>query len=219
MCQVWVRVVDGVKMNISHTLEARSVLNSVFLHHCVEAGLDMAIVNYSKIYPLYKIPAEEVELARKLIYQDRSQGDPLQNYVAFFAGREKTVEEVVHVESLTFEAVADTYFAAIGGSATGNLLEGARVEAVIVVRDGTGEERMGDALGAEDDVSDEVVVVAAHQVGREVLEVRFRGASIKDALDISIMAEEARITDTLGTTTRLVLTGEKRNVTLEPSTE
>ncbi len=33
-------------------------------------GLDMAIVNYTKIYPLYKIPQEEVELARKLIFRD-----------------------------------------------------------------------------------------------------------------------------------------------------
>jgi len=32
--------------------------------------LDMAIVNYTKIYPLYKIPQEEVDLARKLIFQD-----------------------------------------------------------------------------------------------------------------------------------------------------
>jgi 5-methyltetrahydrofolate--homocysteine methyltransferase len=32
------------------------VLNSVFMHEAVDHGLDMAIVNYSKIYPLYKIP-------------------------------------------------------------------------------------------------------------------------------------------------------------------
>ena len=75
-----VKTILGVS-NISFGLDAypRRVLNSVFLHEAVEHGLDMAIVNYTKIYPLYKIPAEEVELARKLIYQDRSNGDPLQS--------------------------------------------------------------------------------------------------------------------------------------------
>jgi len=59
-----VKTVLGVS-NISFGLDAypRRVLNSVFLHEAVENGLDVAIVNYTKIYPLYKIPAEEVELA------------------------------------------------------------------------------------------------------------------------------------------------------------
>src|SRR4051794_18602643 len=74
--------------NISFGLDIypRRVLNSVFMHEAVDNGLDMAIVNYSKVYPLYKIPHEEVELARKLIYQDRSAGDPLQVYMQHFAG-------------------------------------------------------------------------------------------------------------------------------------
>src|SRR5208337_2823463 len=73
--------------NISFGLNAyaRRVLNSVFMREAVDHGLDMAIVNYTKIYPLYKIPEVEVELARKLIYSDRSAGDPLQNYMAHFA--------------------------------------------------------------------------------------------------------------------------------------
>jgi 5-methyltetrahydrofolate--homocysteine methyltransferase len=82
-----VKTVLGVS-NISFGLDAypRRVLNSVFLHEAVENGLDVAIVNYTKIYPLYKIPSEEVELARKLIYQDRSNGDPLQVYMQHFTG-------------------------------------------------------------------------------------------------------------------------------------
>ena len=69
--------------NISFGLNAyaRRVLNSVFLHEAVNNGLDMAIVNYSKIYPLYKIPEAEVDLARKLIYADWANGDPLQFYM------------------------------------------------------------------------------------------------------------------------------------------
>ena len=65
-----VKTILGVS-NISFGLDAypRRVLNSVFMHEAVDHGLDMAIVNYTKIYPLYKIPQEEVDLARKLIYQ------------------------------------------------------------------------------------------------------------------------------------------------------
>src|ERR1700735_2245991 len=83
-----VKTVLGVS-NISFGLDAypRRVLNSVFMHEAVDNGLDMAIVNYTKIYPLYKIPQEEVDLARKLIYQDRSAGDPLQIYMQHFAGK------------------------------------------------------------------------------------------------------------------------------------
>jgi 5-methyltetrahydrofolate--homocysteine methyltransferase len=69
----------------------------------VDRGLDAAIVNYSKIYPLYKIPEKEVELARKLIFQDRSDGDPLQIYMAHFTslGKASVEEEEIEVESLT----------------------------------------------------------------------------------------------------------------------
>jgi 5-methyltetrahydrofolate--homocysteine methyltransferase len=91
--------------NISFGLAVypRRVLNSVFTHEAVNHGLDIAIVNYQKIYPLYKIPDAEVEVARKLIYHDTKDGDPLQNYIAFFAGREKVKEEPVHVEQLSLE--------------------------------------------------------------------------------------------------------------------
>jgi 5-methyltetrahydrofolate--homocysteine methyltransferase len=92
--------------NISFGLATypRRVLNSVFMHEAVNNGLDMAIVNYSKIYPLYKIPDAEVEIARKLIFHDTSGGDPLQNYMAFFSGREKTEDTApVHVEELSIE--------------------------------------------------------------------------------------------------------------------
>jgi 5-methyltetrahydrofolate--homocysteine methyltransferase len=93
--------------NISFGLNAyaRRVLNSVFMHEAVNHGLDMAIVNYSKIYPLYKIPEVEVELARKLIYADTSKGDPLQNYIAHFAGAKGRQEDASaeHAASLSVE--------------------------------------------------------------------------------------------------------------------
>ncbi len=86
--------------NISFGLStyARRVLNSVFLKEAVDRGLDMAIVNYAKIYPLYKIPEKEVELARNLIFQVRAKNeiggeqaaherdlDPLQIYMGHFS--------------------------------------------------------------------------------------------------------------------------------------
>ncbi|MGH9603069.1 MAG: dihydropteroate synthase, partial [Terriglobales bacterium] len=90
-----VHTILGVS-NISFGLDvyARRVLNSVFMHEAVNHGLDIAIVNYPKIYPLYKIPDAEVELARKLIYHDTSQGDPLAKYLAHFSGLDKKVETV-----------------------------------------------------------------------------------------------------------------------------
>ena len=101
-----VKTLLGVS-NISFGLNAyaRRVLNSVFMHEAVDNGLDIAIVNYSKIYPLYKIKEVEVELARKLIYFDASNGDPLQNYMAHFdkmKGRKDAVQ-TAHVDTLSIE--------------------------------------------------------------------------------------------------------------------
>ena len=99
------KTVLGVS-NISFGLNtyARRVLNSVFLHEAVDNGLDMAIVNYSKIYPLYKIPESEVDLARKLIFQDRSNGDPLQVYMKSFEGSKGKEEyTTAHVDTLSVE--------------------------------------------------------------------------------------------------------------------
>jgi 5-methyltetrahydrofolate--homocysteine methyltransferase len=99
-----VKTILGVS-NISFGLNVypRRVLNSVFTHEATSAGLDMAIVNYSKIYPLYKIPEAEVELAHKLIFHDTSDGDPLQKFMQHFAGQEQKPAEEVHVEKLGVE--------------------------------------------------------------------------------------------------------------------
>ncbi|HXJ90581.1 MAG TPA: methionine synthase [Candidatus Binatia bacterium] len=101
-----VKTILGVS-NISFGLDAypRRVLNSVFMHEAVDHGLDMAIVNYTKIYPLYKIPHEEVELARKLIYRNESAGDPLQVYMAHFAGMKgkPAASTTAHVDTLSVE--------------------------------------------------------------------------------------------------------------------
>ena len=114
-----VKTILGVS-NISFGLDAypRRVLNSVFMHEAVDYGLDMAIVNYTKIYPLYKIPHEEVELARKLIYQDRSDGDPLQKYMHHFAATKGKIQgsTTAHVETLSVDDKLK--FAIINGEKT-----------------------------------------------------------------------------------------------------
>jgi len=101
-----VKTILGVS-NISFGLDAypRRELNSVFMHEAVDNGLDMAIVNYTKIYPLYKLPQEEVELARKLIHRDTSNGDPLQVYMNHFAGSKGKAQAstTAHLETLSVE--------------------------------------------------------------------------------------------------------------------
>jgi 5-methyltetrahydrofolate--homocysteine methyltransferase len=59
--------------NISFGLNphSRHVLNSVFLHFAIEAGLDMAIVHGAKIMPLHKIDEKGRELARKIVFDER----------------------------------------------------------------------------------------------------------------------------------------------------
>jgi 5-methyltetrahydrofolate--homocysteine methyltransferase len=80
--------------NISFGLNpaSRVVLNSVFLHDAVEAGLDAAIVNASKIEPLNRIGEQELKVARELIYDQRKfEGDvcvydPLTEFTKLFEG-------------------------------------------------------------------------------------------------------------------------------------
>jgi 5-methyltetrahydrofolate--homocysteine methyltransferase len=83
--------------NVSFGLSpaARHVLNSVFIHECVEAGMDSAIVHASKILPLSRIPDEQRDVALDLIYDRRGEAgalsggdagyDPLQKLLEVFA--------------------------------------------------------------------------------------------------------------------------------------
>ncbi len=64
---------------------ARSVLNSVFLHHCVEAGLDLAMVNPNHITPYAEIPVDERELADDLVFDRRD--DALERFIAHFESK------------------------------------------------------------------------------------------------------------------------------------
>ncbi|MFH2104061.1 MAG: homocysteine S-methyltransferase family protein [Chloroflexota bacterium] len=70
--------------NLSFGLSAhaRPALNSVMLYHCVQAGLDMAIINPAHVTPYADIPADEKELAEDLIFNRRP--DALQRYIEHY---------------------------------------------------------------------------------------------------------------------------------------
>jgi 5-methyltetrahydrofolate--homocysteine methyltransferase len=73
---------------------ARAVLNSVFLYHTVQAGLDLAIVHPKDIIPYAEIPSEQRKLAEDLIYNRRE--DALARFIAYFEqhGPSAAAEEV-----------------------------------------------------------------------------------------------------------------------------
>jgi 5-methyltetrahydrofolate--homocysteine methyltransferase len=79
--------------NVSFGLQkhARGVLNSVFLYHCVEAGLDTAIINPAHVLPYAEIDEQERKLANDLIFDRRTEDhDPLAAFIEHYEGR--TVE-------------------------------------------------------------------------------------------------------------------------------
>ncbi len=85
--------------NVSFGLKpaARVVLNSVFLHELIGAGLTSAILHFSKILPESRIPEEQWRAALDVIYDRRGGGlddraaDPLQHFISLFSGDEGAV--------------------------------------------------------------------------------------------------------------------------------
>lgn len=101
--------------NVSFGLPAagREVLNSVFLYCCVEAGLDLAIVNSEKLERYASIPEEEKKLARDLLYNQGN--DPVAAFAAHF--RTKKVGPKKEQSSLTLDERLSNYI--IEGSKDG----------------------------------------------------------------------------------------------------
>ena len=138
--------------NVSFGLatEARSVLNSVFLHHCVEAGLDMAIVNPAHVTPYAEIPESERALADDLIFNRRP--DALQRFIEHYeksAGRGTTA-------------------AAEKEDPTAGMTAGQRVHWMVVHRKKEGIEAALDAAGVREQpvkVLNEVLLPAMKEVG------------------------------------------------------
>jgi 5-methyltetrahydrofolate--homocysteine methyltransferase len=94
--------------NVSFGLNpaARVVLNSVFLHECVQAGLDSAIVHPSKITPMARIDERQKEVALDLIYDRRTFDgenvtyDPLTEFLQLFEGVELAASRNVRASEL-----------------------------------------------------------------------------------------------------------------------
>ncbi|CAB4531470.1 MAG: methionine synthase [Actinobacteria bacterium] len=94
--------------NVSFGLNpaARVVLNSVFLHECVQAGLDSAIVHPSKITPMARIDERQKQVALDLVYDrrvfngDECTYDPLQEFLQMFDGVELASSKNARAESL-----------------------------------------------------------------------------------------------------------------------
>ena len=94
--------------NVSFGLNpaARVVLNSVFLHECVQAGLDSAIVHPSKITPMARIDERQKQVALDLVYDrrtfdgDECTYDPLQEFLQLFDGVELATSKNARAEAL-----------------------------------------------------------------------------------------------------------------------
>jgi len=85
-----VMTVLGVS-NISFGLppKARKILNSVFLHEAIEAGLDAAIIDAGKIVPLAQISEEDRAMCLDLLYDrvKHPEKTPLMCFIDYFQGR------------------------------------------------------------------------------------------------------------------------------------
>src|SRR5437763_2981036 len=88
--------------NVSFGLakQARPIINSVFLTHCVKAGLDAAIINPRDVLPWNEIPAEARALAEDLVLARRD--DALTRLIAHFEAKgpaKAAVEEEQHFDT------------------------------------------------------------------------------------------------------------------------
>jgi 5-methyltetrahydrofolate--homocysteine methyltransferase len=101
--------------NISFGLPqaGREVLNSVFLYHCTQSGLDLAIVNSEKLERFAEIPSEEIKLCEDLIWNRGA--DPIGAFNAHFGAKKKVAK--VSNESLSLDERLSRYI--IEGSKDG----------------------------------------------------------------------------------------------------
>ncbi len=73
--------------NISFGLnkDARVFLNSVFLHHCVKAGLTSVIINVRHIVPLNKMSLEDIQICEELLF--RADENSLFKFIEHFSDK------------------------------------------------------------------------------------------------------------------------------------
>ncbi|MDA7818102.1 methionine synthase [Sulfurimonas sp.] len=76
--------------NISFGLDkdARPYLNSMFLHHCIQAGLTSVIINVKHIIPINKISKEDQKICDDLIFNRQPNGEALFAFIEHFSTKE-----------------------------------------------------------------------------------------------------------------------------------
>ncbi|MBV6397585.1 MAG: Methionine synthase [Anaerolineales bacterium] len=79
-------------LSFGFAAQARPALNSVMLYHCVQVGLDMAIVNAAHVKPYAEIDQEERDLCEDLIFNRRE--DALQRFIQHFENVEIADDKV-----------------------------------------------------------------------------------------------------------------------------
>ncbi|MFL6558187.1 MAG: B12-binding domain-containing protein, partial [Bacillus sp. (in: firmicutes)] len=106
-----VQTILGIS-NVSFGLPpvGREILNSVFLYHCTQAGLDYAIVNTEKLERFASISKEEVQLAEALLFDTTDES--LATFTEFYRGKKKepktTVPNMTLEERLAYYVVEGT---------------------------------------------------------------------------------------------------------------
>ena len=88
--------------NISFGLDkdARPYLNSMFLHHCVKAGLTSVIINVKHIIPINKISKEDQEICDDLIFNRKPNGEALFSFIEHFSSKEAVDNDAEDAEYL-----------------------------------------------------------------------------------------------------------------------
>ncbi|HXV88793.1 MAG TPA: dihydropteroate synthase [Nitrososphaeraceae archaeon] len=83
--------------NISFGLpsNARKIINSVFLHHALKAGLDTVIINAKDIIPIGEIKEEQIKLAEDLIFNRHASA--LSDLIYYFENKNVTVTKNEHM--------------------------------------------------------------------------------------------------------------------------
>ena len=89
-----VQTILGIS-NVSFGLPpvGREILNSVFLYHCTQAGLDYAIVNTEKLERFASISPEEVRLAEDLLFN--TTDETLAVFTDFYRDKKKEAKTTV----------------------------------------------------------------------------------------------------------------------------
>jgi len=92
--------------NISFGLDkdARPYLNSIFLDHCIKAGLTSVIINVKHIIPLNKISQEDQEICNNLLFDKKPEGQALFDFIEHFDSKEAADSDA---EDEAYKALSD----------------------------------------------------------------------------------------------------------------